>query len=135
MNLKSKKELSARALKVGKERIMFVHERRDEIKEAITKQDIKDLVADGAIKIKEIKGRKSKPKKHKKRTSGNIRKNVNKRKKEYVIMTRKLRNYAGEMLKSGKISKDEVKELRKKIRNRYFKSKAHMREYMEGLRK
>ena len=52
-----KKELAAKALKVGKGRIKFVNARLDEIKEAITKQDIKDLVLSGSIIINPIKGR------------------------------------------------------------------------------
>ena len=57
MNLRRKKELASRALKVGKERISFVESRLDEVKEAITKQDIHDLKKDGAIEIKNISGR------------------------------------------------------------------------------
>ncbi len=131
MNLRTKKELAARALKVGKERIVFVKERIDEIKDAITKQDIKDLQKEGAIKVSNIKGRKTKPKKHKKRTPGNIRKKVNKRKRDYVIMTRKLRKHVAGLKKSGKLSIKETKELRKKIRNKNFKNKAHLKEQIE----
>ena len=58
MNLGKKKKLSAKALEVGKERIVFLKPRLDEIKEAITRQDIKDLEKEGAIIIKGIKGRK-----------------------------------------------------------------------------
>ncbi len=134
MNLRSKKELSAKTLKVGKERITFVNSRRDEIKEAITKQDIRDLHADGAIKVKEIKGRKTVLKKKKRKSPGNVRKKVNTRKRDYVIMTRKLRGYSREMLKLGNINKEDEKEIRKRIRNRAFKSKAHLKEYIGGLR-
>jgi len=49
MNLGKKKLLAARTLKVGKARIFFVDSRKSEIKEAITKQDIRDLKQDGAI--------------------------------------------------------------------------------------
>jgi large subunit ribosomal protein L19e len=132
MNLRNKKELAARALKVGKERIMFVEARRDEIKEAITKQDIRDLHADGAIRVKEISGRKAKVKKKGRRTTGKIRKKVNTRKQDYVIMTRKLRGYTAEMKKQGKVSPEEVKEIRKRIRNRIFRSKAHLKDYIEN---
>jgi len=134
MNLKKKKSLAVRTLKVGKERIVFLKSRLDEIKEAITKQDIRDLKKEGAIVIKGIKGRK-KVKKVNKRSTGNIRKKVNKRKKEYVIMTRKLRKYIAEMKKQGKLSKEEILDLRKKIRNRIFRSKAHLKTYIGGLRK
>jgi len=135
MNLSKKKELAARTLKVGKERTMFVSGRLDEIKEAITKQDIRDLQKEGAIIIKEIKGRKKNLKKKTRRSTGNIRKKVKKRKQEYVKTTRKLRSFVAEMKKQGKLSKEDVKEIRKKIRNRLFKSKAHLRDYIGGLKK
>jgi len=135
MNLGKKKELAKRALNVGKERIVFLESRKDEIKEAITKQDIRDLKKDGAIIVKEIKGRRKNLKKKKKRSPGNIRKNVNKRKTEYVIITRKLRKYVAEMKKQGRLNPEETKDIRNKIRNRVFRSKAHLKEYIGGLRK
>ena len=135
MNLRTKKELASKALKVGKERVVFVRARLDEIKEAITKQDIKDLEQDGAIKVKEIKGRKKNLKKKTRRSTGNIRKKVKTRKQDYVIMTRKLRRYTNEMKKKGLLSAEEVKEIRNRIRNRMFKSKANLKDYIGGLRK
>ena len=117
MNLKTKKELAARTFNVGKERILFVKERLEEIKEAITKQDIKDLHKEGAIKIKEVKGRKTIVRKPS-RSPGNIRKKVNTRKKDYVIMTRKLRGYVAALKSRGELSLEEIKEIRKRIRNK-----------------
>ena len=135
MNLRKKKELAARTLKVGKERIVFLRPRIDEIKKAITKQDIRDLQKDGAIIVKEIKGRRKIKIKRKKRSPGNIRKKVNKRKQKYVKITRKLRGYIAEMKKQGRLSKEEVSDIRKKIKNRIFKSKAHLKEHIKRLRK
>jgi large subunit ribosomal protein L19e len=132
MNLRAKRQLAAKTFNVGKSRILFVNERIEEIKEAITKQDIRDLHKDGAIKIKEIKGRKILEKKNKRRSPGNIRKNVNKRKRNYVIMTRKLRTYLKDLKSRGKIEKEEIKEIRKKIKNKSFRSKNHMKEQIEG---
>lgn len=134
MNLAKKKTLASKALNVGKGRIAFVKERLSEIKEAITKQDIKDLYKDGAIEIKEIKGRKKVVKK-KSNSPGNVRKKVNTRKRDYVIMTRKLRAYVAELKKQGKISLEDYKDIRKKIRNKVFKSKANLKEYIGGLKK
>lgn len=135
MNLRTKKELASKALKVGKERVVFVRARLDEIKEAITKQDIKDLKNDGAIKVKEIKGRRKNLKKKTRKSTGNIRKKVKTRKQDYVIMTRKLRKYTNEMKKKGLLSLQEVKEIRNRIRNRMFKSKANLKDYIGGLRR
>jgi len=128
MNLKKKKLLAKKILKVGKGRIIFVPSRLDEIKEAITKSDIKDLQKDGAIMIKKIKGRKKIIKLKRKRGPGKIKKKVNKRKREYITLTRKLRKYVSEMKKQGVLSNKEVKEVRKKIRNKTFKSKSHLKE-------
>jgi large subunit ribosomal protein L19e len=133
MNLKSKKELAARTLNVGVNRIKFVESRIDEIKEALTKQDIKDLYNDKAIIIKEIKGKRKKEKKKKRRTAGNIRKKVNKRKQEYVKLARKLRSYLKNI--KNKLPKKDVDEIRKKIRNRYFKSKSDLKNYIAGVKK
>ena len=133
MNLTKKKSLAARTLGVGQGRIKFVESRLDEVKEALTKQDIRDLHKDGAIIIAEIKGRKTKPRKKKKRSVGNIRKKVNKRKKEYVILTRKLRKHLYEV--EDKLTKKEKDDLKKKIRNRFFTSKANFKEHIAGVKK
>ena len=134
MNL-NKRNLAAKTMKVGKDRITFVRARLEEIKEAITKQDIRDLVISRAIIIKPVKGRKTNTKRKNKRGTGKIKKKVNKRKQEYVIMTRKLRKYTAEMKKQEKLSKEDVSEIRKKIRNKAFKSKAHLKTYIGGLKK
>lgn len=135
MNLGKKKELASRTLGIGKERIAFIASRLGDIKEAITKQDIRDLKDEGAIVVKEIKGRKKKIVKKKKRGPGKIKKKVKKKKEEYMAMVRKLRKYTTEMKKQGKVSREDVMDIRKKIRNRYFKSKANLRDYIGGLSK
>jgi len=125
MNLGKKKALASRTLNVGKERVFFVSSRIEEIKEAMTKQDIRDLHKSGAIMIKEVKGR-ARAKKKVKKSQGNKRKNIKNRKKTYVILTRKLRKYVGELKSQGKISGEKSKEIRKKIRDKNYKSKAHL---------
>jgi large subunit ribosomal protein L19e len=135
MNLSKKKQLAARTLKVGKKRVVFVKNRLEEVKEAITKQDIRDLHREGAIMIKDVSGRKKKTKRKSRRSTGNIRKKVVRRKKDYVTLTRKLRFYIKELKNKGELSMDEAKELRKKIRNKAFKSKANLKEQIGDLRK
>jgi len=131
MNLKKKKDLAKKTLKFGSKRIVFLKPRLEEIKEAITKQDIRDLYNDGAIIIKNPKGRKKIKKRKKVRGPGKIKKKVNKRKKDYVALTRKLRKYVVEMKKQGRISKEEAIEIRKKIRNKLFRSKRHLKEQIK----
>jgi len=135
MNLRSKKQLAAKTFGVGKGRIAFVNERIEEIKEAITKQDMRNLKKDGAIIIKEIKGRGKNIKKNRKKGVGNVRQNVNTRKRDYVILTRKLRKVVADKERKGEINREEMKEIRKKIRNKIFKSKSHLKEYMGEIKK
>ena len=114
-------------------RIKFLEPRLDEIKEALTKQDIRDLYKDGAIVIKNISGRKTSTKKKKKRSVGNVRKKVNKRKKEYVALTRKLRGTLSKM--EGKLTKKEKEDMRNKIKNKFFASNATFKDYIAGVKK
>ena len=132
MNLGKKKDLAIRTLKVGKQRIAFMESRLEEIKDAITKQDIRDLHKDGAIIIKEVKGRKTNVKKKKRKTAGKIRKKINTRKQDYVKSTRKLRKYVAEIKKQGKLSKEDAGDIRKKIRNRIYRSLAHLKTTLGG---
>lgn len=56
MNLKVQKRLAADVAGCSQKKITFDPERFDEIKESITKGDIRALIKDGAIKVKPIKG-------------------------------------------------------------------------------
>lgn len=134
MKLDKKKALAAKVFGVGKSRVLFVEPRLAEIKEAITKEDIKALHQEGAILIKEIGGRK-KVVRRKRRLQGNIKVHVNKRKQEYVKLTRKLRTYVADLQKSKVLSADEVKSIRKKIKNKEFKSKTQLKDYVQTLRR
>ena len=133
MNLTKRRELAAKVLKVGKNRIIFTEGHLAEIKEAITRMDIQDLHKSGAIKIKEVKGRKKIVKRKNRRRTGKIKKNVNTRKAEYVIITRKLRAFVRGLVRTGAIDKEKNREIRKQIRSRKFKSKRHLKESLEEL--
>ena len=133
MNLSKKKSLASRTFNVGKKRIVFVESRKDELKEAITKQDMRELQKEGAIIIKEIKGKRKKVKEKRRRSPGNIRKKVNKRKREYVILTRKLRKHIADLKSHGKLPREDAKDIRKKIRDSKFKNKSHLEKYLKTL--
>jgi large subunit ribosomal protein L19e len=131
MNLTKKKELAAKVLNVGKNRIIFAEENLSDIKSAITRMDIIDLHKSGAIQIREVSGRKKIVRRKHRRRVGKIKMKVNKRKQEYVIITRKLRRFIGGMLRVKKVDKDQYHEVRKMIRARKFKSKRHLKESLE----
>ena len=131
MNLGKKKNLAAKTLGVGKDRIVFNVERISEIKEAITRQDIRDLYVNKAITVKDIKGRKKVVGRKTRRRGGSIRKKVKKSKTSYVLLTRKLRAYIQELKGQDKINQEQYLEFRKNIRNSNFRSKAHLKESLD----
>ena len=134
MKLKNKKSLASRTLGIGKERIVFNSSRLNEIKEAITKQDIKDLVSSNAILIKEIKGRRLKRKKGRRR-QGSIRKKLKHGKRRYLILARKFRKYIAQLRKSGDIKDDLYFQIRKEIKSSAFKDLTHLKERIKGVEK
>ena len=134
MDLSKKRALVSRTLGIGKGRVMFNTGRIDEIKEAMTKQDIRDLVASKAIFVREVKGRKVNVSR-KRRRAGSIRMRPNSRKRDYITLTRKLRAYISEIRKHGSISNDEFTTIRKGIRSKVFKNKAHLKEHIQIMQK
>lgn len=135
MNLEKKKTLAAKTLNVGRDRIVLNVERIDEIKEAITRQDIRDLYLSKAIMIKPISGRKSKPSRNTRRRLGSVKKKPKKGKRHYIILTRKLRSYLKELFLQNKITKEKYLVLRKQIRASEFRSKAHIKEIISGAKR
>lgn len=131
-NLNKRKTLAAKTLRVGENKIIFDTLRLDEIKEAITKQDIRDLYEAGAIMIKENKGRKINVKRTTKRGIGKVKFRIGNKKAKYIIIVRKLRNYLNEIRKEGKIDMDKYYGLRRMIRAGAFKDKSHLKDYMGG---
>ncbi len=128
--LDKRKNIAAKVLNVGKNRLYFDPESLSEIKEAITKQDIRELHSQGIIKVKEKKGRKKVEKRKTKRGPGKIKKKVNNRKQEYVKRVRKQREYIKNLLKLNKIEKETYRDLRKQIKANSFKSLNNLRAYL-----
>ncbi len=134
MNLEKKKSLAVRALGIGRDRIIFNPARLEEIKEAITKQDIRDLAVSGAIGIKDIKGRKRVEKRKNRRRAGSKRHHFRKSKQDYVRLTRRLRNYLFVLRDKGHVSLEVYEKLRKEIRASTFKDLPHFRLRVKELK-
>lgn len=128
MNLEKKKALAARTLGVGKDRIHFNVSNLAEIKESLTKQDIRDLVSTKAIIIKEAKGRKRIVTRKLRRRQGSIRKKLAGSKKEYVTLARKLRAYVFHLKARGLIKNKEFLRIRTEIKAGNFKNLSHLKE-------
>jgi large subunit ribosomal protein L19e len=131
MNLRMKRELASKTLGVGKNKIIFNPSALSEIKEAITKEDIRTLHKEGIITIKPNIGRRKVERRKTRKHSGKIKKKINRRKENYVKVTRKLRSYVKDLKNRGLINKEMYKDLRKKIKMKYFKSKEYLKEYVK----
>jgi len=120
--LRAQKRMAAKALKVGENKVYFDPERLSDIREAVTKQDMLDLIKSKAVKKKPVVGQKKRAhkkklkrkKKGRRRGTGRKKKVLNKRKQTYVKKIRKIRNYL-ENSKS-KISREEYLQLKRLIR-------------------
>jgi large subunit ribosomal protein L19e len=88
-NLNKRRKLASKVFGVGIERICFDANRLEEIKEAITKQDMRDLKESGAISIKEISGRKTNVKRKTKRGPGKIKMKIRKKRREEKLLFNK----------------------------------------------
>ena len=64
-----------------------------------------------------------------------VKKRLYNQKTRYIILTRSLRRYIKNLKDQKKISYEEYKNIRKKIRNSQFRSKANLKEYIGGLNK
>lgn len=132
MKLENKKQLVAKVLGVGKGRIIFNTSMLNNVKEAITRQDIRDLYAQGAISLREVTGRKQHVKRKRRRGFGSVRKRPVDTKREYMLQTRKLRAFVAHLRTQGKMSQEQYIKVRKEIRARAFKSLAQMKDHLSA---
>ena len=133
MQLNKKKNLAAKVLKVGKDRVIFMKESLAEIKEAITRQDIAELFKAGAIQIKDIKGRKKVVQRKHRRGIGKREQRVPNKKKKYMAITRKLRSTARGLRVMKKIDTEQYHGIRRMIRASKFKSRRHLLESLKEI--
>jgi len=136
MKIRSIKRIAAKKIGIGKNRVWLNPLRINEIKEAITNQDVNDLIKDGAIKAKAIIGRKTRKKRSKtRRGAGKIKMTVKRSKKRYMMRIRKLRKFIKLLKESSIITSQESKKLRSLSKAGHFKSQRYLKEYVTGVMK
>ena len=142
MNLKMQKRVTASLLDVGAKRIWFDPNRLDEIKEAITKADLRSLIKDKAIQIKNRRGiskgrakkniqQKKKGRRHGKGSRQGKRTTRMPRKTSWISRVRLQRQFANYLREKKLIALETYRDLRSKIGGGYFRSKRHIKLYIE----
>ncbi|MEM5793859.1 MAG: 50S ribosomal protein L19e [Candidatus Aenigmatarchaeota archaeon] len=125
------KKLAAKILGIGESRIWLDPARKKEIDEAITKADIRKLIKKGAIKVLPEKIKKPKEKKKRGKVRKGSRYAVVSRKERWIGTVRALRKMLKEMKMKREIDNTTFKTLYKLVKGGMFRSKAHLRIYME----
>jgi large subunit ribosomal protein L19e len=142
MKLKIQRRLAAGLLKCSENRIVFDNTRLEDIKEAITKADIKSLIANKVITRRPLVGtsrararvRKKQKRKGKRRGLGSRKGTKTARlpkKKAWVIKIRVQRALIRLLREKGVITTQGYHELYNKAKGGFFRSKRHIKMYIE----
>ena len=134
MNLSSKRDLIARMLGVGKERIAFDPERLEDIEDAVTRDEIRALISQGAIKLKPIRGQ---SRRQKERRAGQGSRKGKKgarmgKKIRWVRQVRALRGYLKKVKPN--ISREMYWELYRRIKGGEIRTVARLKEAIGGAK-
>ena len=140
MNLTTQKRLAASILKVGLNRVWIDPERMEEVSMAITREGVKQLINNGAIKAKPQKGISSyrskklaeQKKKGKRKGRGSVKgakKARNPKKQEWMTTIRALRKDLKEMRDANEIDATTYRKLYKMGKGGAFRSKSYMKTY------
>ncbi|MBI4447350.1 50S ribosomal protein L19e [Candidatus Woesearchaeota archaeon] len=135
------KRLSSQIMKVGKTRVWFDPDRLSEIKEAITKADVRRLINDLAIQSKPQIGnsrfriRKKIVQKSKGRQKGAGSRRGKKtsrmpKKLAWINRVRSQRLFLKELKEKNLISKSTFRTIYSKVKGGFFRSKRHIKVYL-----
>ncbi|MEA3430986.1 MAG: 50S ribosomal protein L19e [Nanoarchaeota archaeon] len=142
MKLKIQKRLGGQIFKCSKKKIVFDPERLEDIKEAITKADIKTLIIDNAISRKPTKGisrfrakKKALQKKKGKRRGPGSRKGKKTarlpKKVAWMNKIRALRGLLKDLKGRDRIEPKTYRELYGKAKGGFFRNLRHMKLYIK----
>jgi len=141
MELKVQKRMAADLLKCSADRVQLDVERLDDIKEAISKSDIRRLISDGAIIKKQLQGssrvraRKIAVQKAKgrRRGHGSRKGKLNARqstKETWMIKLRVQRAFLKELKDKALVNNEVYRKMYRRAKGGFFRSKRHIKVYL-----
>ena len=137
LKLTFQKRLAADLLKCGIHRVKLNPEKLEEISEAITREEIRQLIKDGAIEKKKKKGvsrARVRARKRKKRGAGSRKGGKYSRlsrKEQWMRRVRAQRKRLRELRDRGLVTKTVYRKIYRMVKAGAFKSVAAMMEYLE----
>ncbi len=140
--MKVQKRLAAEVLKCSKNRIVFDSSRLSEIKEAITKGDIRKLIADGAIsklqkkgisnvRAKKLAAQKSKGRRKRRGSRKGTKNARSPGKNDWILRIRKQRELLKSLKRQKLLKPADYKNLYLKSKGGFFRSRKHLHLYAE----
>jgi large subunit ribosomal protein L19e len=142
-DLKSQRRMAAEVMNVGKNRVWIDPEHTDKVAEAITRQDIRNLVEGGTIGKKDVKGTsKARSKKNKKQKKKGLQKghgsrkgakNARKSSKDtWKEQIRAIRKRLREMRDEGTLNSEQYRDLYNKSKGGFFRDVNHVENHVEN---
>ena len=135
--MKSIKRLAASIKKVGLSRVKI--KEPEQCKEALTREDVKNLIKKGAIEIKKKRGvsrgraRKlhEQKKKGRRRGKGSRKGHKSDSKRRWIIKVRAQRKFIKYLKEKQKITQEVYKELYRKVKGGFFRSVSHIKIFLK----
>jgi len=142
-DLKSQKRMASEVMDVGKDRVWIDPEQMDRVDEAITRQDIRNLIESGAIQKKDKKGTsKGRSRENKKQKKKGQRKGHGSRKgkkgarksskDEWMEKIRAIRSRLKEMRDEDEITQDQYRKLYDMSKGGFFRDTKHLETHVEN---
>jgi len=142
MNLRFQREMAAKILDCGVNRIWIDPDAIEEVAGAATKDDVRELIERGLIKRKPVKGisrarinkRKAQRKKGRRRGHGRRKGRATARmpkKRAWIMRIRALRRRLRELKKNNEIDSRTYRMLYRKAKGGEFRNVAHLNQYLE----
>ncbi len=140
MNTSSQKRIAAQVLKCGKSRVKL--KEAQEVEEALTRQDVRDLVQKGEIYKEQKKGtskfaskkRLAQKKKGRMRGMGKRKGTIGARKKDktkWIETVRAQRSLLRELRDNGKIDVSLYRKLYMRVKGGFFRNRSHIMMYLK----
>jgi len=140
MNLTTQKRLAAEILKIGVNRVWIDPNNLEEVSQAITREGVKKLIADGTIKARPKKGissyrskkiaeQKSKGRRKGRGSIKGAKGARNPKKKAWMTTIRALRTDLKDMRDNREINRTTYRKLYKMAKGGAFRSKSYMKTY------
>lgn len=142
MKLGSQKKLVGKILKASPKRVVFDQARLQDIKESITRIDLKTMIREGVARLKPVKSisrfriRKNKAQKKKGRQKGQgSRKGKatarSPKKEKWMNKIRSQREFIAALRENKSISQETYRMLYKRSKSGFFRSKSHIKLFLK----